>query len=168
MLGLLATLVQSADAQTVWRQQAPDGSTEFTDKAVPGATQKTLTPAPSYTRTPSGRWDARQTNSPSTSEITQYRTNIQQPTDGTVFLHDDNEVVIRASVVPALSSEHQFQLVLNGEAVGEPNRDGVFILKNLYRGEYTVRVQIINKKGRVIKQSHSPSIQFTQKRWRAS
>lgn len=71
-------------------------------------------------------------------------------------------VIVTATLEPALQEGHLFRLVMDGKVVGEANRSPVFSLENVDRGTHQIAIEIIDPTGRTLERT--PSQPFHMKR----
>lgn len=60
---------------------------------------------------------------------------------------------VTVKVAPTLASDHKIVLKLDGTMMGKPQRSLSFQLENVDRGTHALSVEIINSKGKMIKQA---------------
>lgn len=72
------------------------------------------------------------------------------PTSGQIF--DDGTGNVRAalSIKPRLSTGHTVQFFLNNTVQGEPARRSEWSFSNLDRGDYQLRAELLDERGRVL------------------
>lgn len=71
-------------------------------------------------------------------------------------------VIVTATLEPALQDGHLFRLVMDGKVVKEASRSPVFSLENVDRGTHQIAVEIIDATGRTLERT--PSQPFHMKR----
>ena len=81
----------------------------------------------------------------------------------------EGNLIVTAMSEPGLRDGHNYRLVLDGKAQGEPGRSPVFPLSNLDRGTHQLAVEIIDDKQRVVERTpnqpvHIMRITLAQKR----
>ncbi len=72
---------------------------------------------------------------------------ILTPEPDSVIRDVTGNLIVTVNSDPALLPGHQYRLLLDGVAVGEPGRSPVFPLENLDRGEHQLAIEIINERG---------------------
>lgn len=71
-------------------------------------------------------------------------------------------VIVTATLEPALQDGHLFRLVMDGTVVKEASRSPVFSLENVDRGTHQIAIEVIDATGRTLERT--PSQPFHMKR----
>lgn len=169
---LLAILLASfsSTADSIYRTTDADGNIVFTDAptatsrpAEPVAVQRTNTAQPiQITPLP-------EANSPGAEEkaLQAYSVAITSPADETSFPMGPGNFSVTVSVSPALKKYEGLQLFLNGVPWGTPQRDTLWDLINVFRGQQDLTVAVVNNAGETLAMSppvrvfvHRPSSNF--------
>lgn len=69
------------------------------------------------------------------------------------IVHPNFPFVISTSVVPALQSDHQLQLFIDGRPTLPPSHNTVWHLNNLPTGHHNINVHVLDGTGKIIKSS---------------
>ncbi len=80
---------------------------------------------------------------------------VESPRAGEVFDDGSGNVMVSLYMEPMLSEGHKIQLYLNGQAYGEATNQFVWALQNLDRGEYQIKAELRDQRGRVLKSTQS-------------
>tara|TARA_B110000090_G_C13217382_1_gene383395 strand:- start:145 stop:663 length:519 start_codon:yes stop_codon:yes gene_type:complete len=75
---------------------------------------------------------------------------ITQPKSNATIRNNTGSVHINGAVKPIFKQGFNIQLYLDGKAQKSPQSHGVFLLKNVDRGEHQIKMSLIDKKGKVI------------------
>ena len=155
--GLLATLCEGhlAAAETIYKVVDQDGKVTFTDTPPNDAdaivephyilgtnTTRAVTTAPeSAVKTDQADAEA------------SYVTLIVSPTNESTIPMGPGDFVVEAEVSPGLDSEEQLILLLDGEAVGDPQSVPRWQLANVFRGAHRLQVVRVSETGAAQSQS---------------
>jgi hypothetical protein len=165
---LLASLNSLADS--IYRTTDADGNVVFTD-------------APNATSRPAEPVDIQRTNTIAPVQITPlpdvnstgeeqvvapaYSVTITSPANETSFPMGPGNFSVSVSVSPALKKYEGLQLFLNGVPWGTPQRDTMWDLINVFRGQQDLTVAVVNNAGETLAMSapvrvfvHRPSSNF--------
>lgn len=169
---LLAMLLAcfSSMADSIYRTTDADGNVVFTD-------------APTATSRPAEAVDVQRTNTIAPIQITPlpetnapgaegavaplYTVTITSPANETSFPMGPGNFSVSVSVRPALKKYEGLQLFLNGVPWGTPQRDTMWDLINVFRGQQDLTVAVVNNAGETLAMSppvrvfvHRPSSNF--------
>jgi hypothetical protein len=141
----------SVNAQ-VYRTTDENGNVIFTDKP-PHSNAEEVTINPTNT-TPATevRVETPEAESPveeETDEAADYRVVVTAPEDGGTIPMGTGSFTVIASVSPGLEDGETLQLLMNGTANGEPQRQNSWDLVNMRRGEHSVVVARYDTEGNV-------------------
>lgn len=150
----LALLVGTVEAR-IYRVVKPDGTVEFTNAEVPGGVPVTLSPT---TIVPGLPVAGRKSMPPAllqTGDVAYSALTFASPRNG--YLHRDAEegVMVSLAVLPALGSNDEVRLLVNGEPWGVSGQVLGFELTGLAPGEHTLQAQILNGAGKVLVESRA-------------
>jgi len=157
LFGLTACLLLSG--ATIYKHVDEQGNVSFSDSPAQGSSAVELPPSSTYAPVPITR---RETLRPSAGKPEDagkaegYRSaRILSPEHEATVRDNEGKVTVMGVSEPTLHEGHQARLLVNGSAYGEPQRSLTFRLEDLHRGEYTVKLQIINAAGRTVAESDS-------------
>jgi hypothetical protein len=149
---LLAMLLASFNgmAQSIYRTTDAEGNVVFTDApnassrpAEPVNIQRTNTVAP-----PAQLQPLPDVNNPNEEPVAPaYTVTIIAPTNETSFPMGPGNFSVSVTVSPALKKYEGLQLFLNGVPWGMPQRDTMWDLVNVFRGQHDLTVAVVNKTG---------------------
>ena len=153
---LLAIWVASAGLTShaqVYKHVDEDGNITFTDQPPPNATPVEInptntTPPPSrsaYPRPPPKPSDA-------VGSIS-YTVTISSPANETIIPRGPGNFSVTASTTPGLDSTHTLQLLMDGTPRGAAQRGTSWALSNVFRGEHTLEVAVMDEKGKQVAKS---------------
>jgi hypothetical protein len=170
LLGLLLVSVGSA-ADSIYRTTDAEGNVVFTD-------------APNASSRPTEEVEVQRTNTveppqlnplpdtdapAATSEEAPppYTVTITKPEDETSFPMGPGNFSVSVRVSPALKKYEGLQLFVDGVAWGSPQRDNMWDLINVFRGQHDITVAVVNNAGETLTMSppvrvyvHRPSTNF--------
>jgi len=169
LVALLAPLTVVADA--VYRTVDAQGNVIFTDTPPADGSaadrieiQRTNTvQPPPVTRPPEPVKTEPEVAAP------EYEINITAPANETSFPMGPGNFSVSVSVQPALEKYDGLQLFMDGAPWGGPQRDSMWDLTNVFRGQHDITVGVIDKDGETLAMSppvrvfvHRPSINFNR------
>jgi hypothetical protein len=152
MMALLLSWTLTAAATEMWRWVDENGVVHFSDRPRPGAERVDMRPAQTFTapeiepRRPAVAEPEQDGEEPATARYN--RLAILSPDDGETLWNIAGELTIQVDVDPALRSNHGFLVYLNGQRVGSPHSEPSFTIGDVTRGEHTLRVAIVDERGR--------------------
>jgi hypothetical protein len=169
---LLAMLMASFNsaADSIYRTTDAEGNVVFTD-------------APDANSRPAEKIEIQRTNTAEPPQITPlpdtntssneqdapppYTVAITTPADETSFPMGPGNFSVSVRVSPTLNKYEGLQLFVDGEAWGTPQRDTLWDLINVFRGQHDLTVAVVNKAGETQAMSapvrvyvHRPSTNF--------
>ena len=149
LLALLMASVNSA-ADSIYRTTDADGNVVFTD-------------APDANSRPAEKIEIQRTNTAAPPQITPlpdintpnnnsdaappYTVTITSPADETSFPMGPGNFSVSVKVSPPLKKYDGLQLFVDGEAWGSPQRDTLWDLINVFRGQHDLTVAVVNNAG---------------------
>ena len=150
---LLTVFLGVANAQDIYRWVAPDGSTYYSDQPHTGAERILLpeSPPPRPTRPV--------TMPPVTATkpvfFTYSNLTIVKPASEENIHDNQGNIEVTVNIKPDLntSEDHMIQILLDGQAQGEPSTSLEQSLNGVERGKHTVTAQVINERGRILVKS---------------
>ena len=165
---LLASFPSTADS--IYRTTDAEGNVVFTDApnastrpAEPVPLQRTNTVAPPQTITalPDQSGDSAEPELPARTVT------ITSPANETSFPMGPGNFSVSVRVDPALKKYEGVQLFVDGEPRGLPQRDTLWDLTNVFRGQHDLTVALVDNSGQVLAMSepvrvfvHRPSTNF--------
>lgn len=78
---------------------------------------------------------------------------IEQPKDQETLQNTGGELTISFSSSTPLTQGNQWQVILDGQKVGEPQNTNSMTLQNIERGEHTVQIHTVDTHGKVLASS---------------
>lgn len=72
------------------------------------------------------------------------------PEDQDTIYDNNGSVYITSLVSPSFAANHKIQLKLDGKPINKPQSSGLFVLRNIDRGEHKIVLELHNGKGKVI------------------
>lgn len=170
---LLVLLLSSGAtmADSIYRTTDAEGNVVFTDApnansrpAEPVEIQRTNTVRPPQMTTPRADDSDTATEEP---EAPEYTVTITSPANETSFPMGPGNFSVNVRVSPALKKYEGLQLFMDGEPQGSPQRDTMWDLTNVFRGQHDITVGVVDNAGEVLVMSppvrvfvHRPSSNF--------
>lgn len=167
---LLAPLTGQADA--IYRSVDEHGNVVFTDTPPPAGTtadriEVNRTNTVQATRPPAPPPEPEQT-----VEVTaapEYAVTITAPPNETSIPMGPGNFSVSVTVVPALEKYDGLQLFMDGTPWGSPQRDTLWDLTNVFRGQHDITVGVVDADGETLAMSppvrvfvHRPSVNFNR------
>ena len=152
-------LLPALSVATIYQWTDNNGDTHFTDKPTKGA-QKVVLPKeqvysinklPLNAKIPRVSMPEKHEALANARSYTMLR--ISEPLNNATIRNGDGLLSIHVSVDPELVQGDRVVLLLDGQAVGEPQASTVFTVSNVYRGTHTVAANVIDKEGRTLHES---------------
>lgn len=143
--------------QTVYEWRDSKGELHFSDTPHQGAKQIEIEDAQTYDSS-SSKTITQDTKNTS-KEIPQEKSSayslleILTPSEESTLRNDTGIIDVMIKVEPELKDSDQFQLIYDDKPYGQPQQQNVFTVSDVYRGSHTLKVQVINASGQIIKSS---------------
>lgn len=160
----------------IYRSTDAQGNVVFTDTPPPNGSESnrvelkplnTVSPPPAIA-TPATPDNAGK-DSATTADATTYTVSITSPAPETSFPMGPGNFSVTVKVSPALGKYDGLQLFIDGTPSGGPQRDAVWDLTNVFRGQHDLTVGVVSKAGKTLTMSapvrvyvHRPSINFNK------
>ncbi|GLP97594.1 DUF4124 domain-containing protein [Paraferrimonas sedimenticola] len=87
------------------------------------------------------------------AEPIDYKLSIRSPNNEETIRNNNGNFEVHVDIAPKLSPSHRLALYLNGKAYSVPQRNGMFRLVNIDRGEHNLSAKLIDKNGKVLASS---------------
>jgi hypothetical protein len=87
--------------------------------------------------------------------LEKYKIIINSPENNAAIRDNTGSVFISAVVQPVFKRGLAIQLILDGKPYESPQSDTRFTLRNINRGEHTIKMQVLNEEGKIIALSKS-------------
>ena len=161
------TAVSPPEEKKVYQRRKADGSVEFSDVPVPGATEIKVREMPTYkapkykTLSPGSKGAATARNKPAPPP---YDFRLTAPAPETAIRENAGNVKVTVAIKPALRRGHQIVFILDGKASPPLTTTG-YTFKNVSRGEHTVSAQIRTRSGQTL--MRTKPVRFTLLRYSA-
>jgi hypothetical protein len=160
---ILALWLVEATAHDVYRWVAPDGSMYFSDQPRAGADIITL---PEWAPPQAPRYLPPPPPGPANKAVfTVYNTlTIIKPTPGENVRDNQGNIEVTLMLKPDLTTTegHRIQVLLDGQAQGEPSDSLQQSLTGVERGKHTVVARVINERGRTLIKSRPVNFYLKQ------
>ncbi|MER2491669.1 DUF4124 domain-containing protein [Catenovulum sediminis] len=130
-----------------------DGVLVFSDKPHPSAEE--ISPKSKIESIPAVNTslDSSNTRSANNDKQVEYTVKVIQPQDKATIRDNTGAVYVATQVVPTYQADMKVRLLLDGQEAMPPQSRSVFMLKNVYRGEHTLKIELIDSNGKVIASS---------------
>ncbi len=154
LLILILTLVLSSPllARDVYKWVNADGEVIYSETYQPGAESIRV-----HDELKKGGVDTKQLEGQSQDEgSTGYSDfTIVQPADNETIRSAESSVSVGISLTPPLQGGHEIYLSVDGTQLKSAIKTTQLVLQNLVRGNHTLKAEIRDKEGKVLKQSNS-------------
>ncbi|WP_166358217.1 DUF4124 domain-containing protein [Pseudomonas akapageensis] len=143
VLGLLAL---PAAAQ-VYKYTDANGNTTYSDQPAAGASNEPIELPPLNSVAPPPLVSAQQpTSKPIPPKAKTFYTvlRVGNMVDQQAIRANDGNLIVEVLVRPRLQPEHRLQLLLDGQAYGQPSNVPSLQLVNLDRGEHNLAIQVLS------------------------
>tara|TARA_R110002110_G_scaffold205066_7_gene417179 strand:- start:324558 stop:325079 length:522 start_codon:yes stop_codon:yes gene_type:complete len=147
---LLVPLLATAQ---IYKTTDEDGNVLFTDSPGGATTEKIELPSTNTTAPPPAGVIPPPEPAPSEEEARQYEVTITSPDNETTIPMGPGNFSVSAAVTPRLIEGAQLQLLMDGEAQGEPQASGNWDLTNVFRGAHDLTVAVVDGSGERVAQS---------------
>lgn len=146
LIGLLAFPVFAS--QTVWKWVDGQGVTHFSDTPVAGATKVEIATSNRDARPAPPTYSSRPATEPVNTGPSYRNFEIWKPVPDQSFINTGGQVTVNLRVDPALQSDHQIVLTIDGRPMeGFSRNTQQFDLKNIPRGTHVAVAQIMDGRG---------------------
>lgn len=144
----------------IYKSTNDSGGAVFSDVKSNQSNAVALPPTNTHTPVQTENLFKNDTTDPAPSQTVVYETlTIQSPSQDQIFRNNAGQVGVSVTVTPALQSNHQIQILLDGMIVAESQSGNQFSLNELPRGAHSVSAQVIDPTDGSILIT-SPTIQF--------
>lgn len=156
---VLALLLPVCGFTAVYKWTDQQGNTHFSDSPNKGAEKITLPEAQTYSpvtlpspaQKPQSNYQ--QEKKPSYQSVA-----VVQPGNEATIRNNNGYIAVSIKANPALFEGDAYQLYFDNQAVGKPQTSTVFVLNNVYRGEHSLFVAVVNSQGKQLIKSPSVTI----------
>jgi len=139
----------SATANKVYSWRDADGVLVFSDTPKLGAKEIKIEEAALFTST----INSAVLNLKSKGSNQKYQINITQPANHSTFRDNNGLVEVEGTMNLPFNHKHEIILSLDGKISQKSHSSTSFTLRNIERGEHTIKMDLINEKGKVIASS---------------
>lgn len=162
LVALLALGLQAASAgDRVWRWVDDDGVVHYSDRPRPGADEiqlRTRPPGRDADEPPRATPDVVREPRPDErddGDAQRYESlEVAQPAEEEVLWNIGGNLNVQLSLSPSLRSGHRVRVYYDGERLEElPGTSLSFQLTEVWRGEHTLRAEVIDREGNVLIES---------------
>ena len=162
LCGLADSIYRSTDAQgNVVFTDTPPANGSSADRIEVQRTNTTVPVQPLVQPAPTG--------TPNGAAKPLYVVAISEPANETSIARGPGNFSVRANVTPALKKYEGLQLFMDGTPWGTPQRDTLWDLTNVFRGQHDITVGVVDNAGKSLAISapvrvfvHRPSTNFNQ------
>lgn len=141
-----------AVAAKVYVYRNEQGVLVFSDTPHPDAEE--ISPKSKIESIPSSIPASLPTNQDKQLQVETYQVRLVQPIDQATIRDNNGSVYVAVQVSPTYQPEHQVRVLLNGSEVISPQNRSVFMLKDVYRGEHQLKVELLDANGKIIASSN--------------
>lgn len=145
-------------AAPAWTWVDAEGRRHYSDVPVEGATQIELPDSQTFSSSAARRSStapaaAAAPAGAETPAVTYTVLDIVSPSQEETLHNIEGTMTVAVATYPALSTNHRFDVILDGERRQLGSRALEFTLNEVYRGEHTLAILIVDASGREIKRS---------------
>ena len=166
LAGLILSLGCSSIASAeIYQSKDKTGAAVFSDIQTNNAKPMVLEPLNTHTPAKTAGFPFAATSTePTNTPLNNYETlSIQSPSHDQVIRNQSGQLSVAVAITPALLSQHQIQILLDGSAASEPQQSGRFELNEINRGTYQITAQVIDSTtGVVLKSSSAITVHVKQ------
>lgn len=159
IFGLIWILVTPVcfSATKVYRSTDAEGNVIFSDTPQKGSEAIKVQPVQTFAAPEASIHKSPSKDKPEpVAEFQGYKTFvITQPQEEQTIWNNPGNVSVSVNVVPQLQSGDKIEILLNNSLVAESKSGTSFQLTNIDRGEHSLKAQIVNESGEVLKQTKS-------------
>ncbi|MBI4695077.1 MAG: DUF4124 domain-containing protein [Gammaproteobacteria bacterium] len=158
----LGASVHAAEGD-VYRSKDASGATVFSDAPSPGAEKIELRQTPTFPGTPPAE-PSQPRGAPTDAGPAYDLVAISSPADEETLHSAEGPVQVSVTVQPQLRVQagHRVGLNFDGQPVGAPKPDTVFVIKDVERGEHTLQAFVVGRDGKTLGQSASVTFYMYQ------
>jgi hypothetical protein len=174
LLLIAVLLVPLTGLAEIYRSTDAEGNVVFTDTPPPNGSEtnrvelkriNTVEPPPAITPPPG----TEATDPAAETAVAAYTVKITSPAPETSFPMGPGNFSVSVQVDPPLKKYEGLQLFMDGAPWGAPQRDNMWDLTNVFRGQHDLTVGVIDNAGKTLVMSepvrvyvHRPSINFNK------
>ncbi|WP_333608849.1 DUF4124 domain-containing protein [Arsukibacterium sp.] len=152
MLGLML-LPATAQDKKIFVTRDANGVLVFSDSPQAGAEEVTLNTRPNIMVATDPNMPERKAPAPEPFNVS-----ITQPEDHGTVRDNTGSVYVNGRITPMFERGLRVRLVVDGQPVGEPQNNAVFILRDMDRGEHKLQMELFDQSGKLI--ANSPVTTF--------
>jgi len=147
---LLGLIISAGQAQAeVYKRVNPDGSVEYSDQPMEGATAIRVPKPSTYRAPPLNRPKTASSTKSETTSFEYQSLRITTPENDKVIRSNAGNITAIARLIPELQSGHRARWRLDGEIIKGVNALELR-LKNVDRGSHTLQVEIVDADGNIL------------------
>ncbi|MEW8625886.1 MAG: DUF4124 domain-containing protein [Candidatus Thiodiazotropha sp.] len=159
ILLLLPILVQPLYARDVYKWTTPEGEVVYSENYQPGADTIRVPDAKKNTSLKIDDLD-KEADAAAAGNYLQF--DIVQPSNDETIRNAENSVSIGLSISPPLFEGHTIQLYVDGNKLDSEIKTTQLVLQQLSRGTHTIKAEIIDAEGKMVKQTGSTTFHLRQ------
>ena len=142
----LGILVAGMAAAQVYRHVDEEGNVTFSDQPAEDAERIEIGPTNTTPPPPADAFPPPPPE-PEVDSGPLYELAITSPEDETIIPRGPGNFSVTASVAPSLQPPHKLQLMMDGAPREEPQTGTTWNLTNVFRGEHSIQVAVIDGEG---------------------
>lgn len=148
-------------AVSIWTWVDANGQRHYSDQPAPGATRMEVAGAPTATGTVSPPPAPRVQSAPTSSQAPQPAAGIVSysvldiisPKNEETLWNIGGMLTVKLATFPALAPTHSIDAILDGETLKLGARSLELTIPDVYRGEHTLQLVIVDEAGKALKRS---------------
>jgi hypothetical protein len=159
ILLLIALLVQPLYARDVYKWTTPDGEVVYSENYQPGADTIRVQDAKKKS---SLKIDDLNKDAEAAASGEYLQFDIVQPANDETIRNAESSVSVGLSISPALFEGHAIQLYVDGNKLDSQIKTTQLVLQQLTRGTHTIKAEIVDDEGNLVKQTGSNTFHLRQ------
>ncbi|MBV2092617.1 MAG: DUF4124 domain-containing protein [Candidatus Thiodiazotropha sp. (ex Ctena orbiculata)] len=159
ILLLLPFIVLPLHARDVYKWITPEGEVVYSENYQPGADTIRVQDKKRSTSLKVDELD-KEADAAASGDYLQF--DIVQPSNDETIRSDENSVSVGLSISPPLFDGHAIHLYVDGKKLDSEIKTTQLVLQQLSRGTHTIKAEIVDAEGELVKQSGSTTFHLRQ------
>jgi hypothetical protein len=158
---LLLLIMQSLPGYSqIYKWTDRQGTVHFSDRPHPDAEEIEISDAQTFSSPPVQEIATDTATEPDkvNNEKPDYDVTLIEPKDQDTIRDSLGTIPVKIQVMPDLAENDKLQIILNGQAYGEPQATTNFHMTGIERGSHTLAAQLLDSEGNVIKTTETITV----------
>ncbi|WP_417357498.1 DUF4124 domain-containing protein [Gallaecimonas pentaromativorans] len=156
ILLLAASTAMAAESGKIYTWTDAQGVVHYSDKPHPGAKETNVALSQQYDMPKADPNILKQ--APKAAEQTRWSITILSPADEATLRENDGEMSVSVQTQPAMLPGQRVQLFMDGKPLGAARTVSSFVIRDVERGEHSIKVQLIDRSNQIIAESEPHTI----------